>query len=109
MTCLSERGLICTVEGLDPFIPKFIREWYCNMSEQFGTPCTPKYGRIFLRGYIYGITPESFNRFMQTSEVEEVMEIDMDEVAQVITGNRESVWQSLFLAKLLTVSTAVLY
>ena len=104
------RGLIGTVEGLDPFAPSVIREFYCNLSKNFANPDSPKFGRVYLRGRFYELTVERINAFFDTPNIEEPpLEVSMDVVARELTGGYMTQWASRFPAKHLIALMAMLY
>lgn len=61
---LINHGLLSSITHVEPFMPQVIKEFYTNISSKFTRRLSKSIGKVYGKGSVVFITPESINKFM---------------------------------------------
>ncbi|KAI5650114.1 hypothetical protein M9H77_36119 [Catharanthus roseus] len=74
------------------------KEFYANLSEEFGNLENPAYGKVYIRGHVINLSPFSIEHYLSCPHLSDIEgtgveeEVDFDEVTKVLTGHAGVVW-----------------
>ena len=58
----SWRQIVCDVKE---YIPRIIREFYANLSEDVDSEDKPEFQKVFVRGYVYDFSPKVICHYLK--------------------------------------------
>ncbi|XP_019200066.1 PREDICTED: uncharacterized protein LOC109193667 [Ipomoea nil] len=105
---LVTNQLLGSVTKIEPYEEKVVQEFYCNLTKTISTPSNPMYGKAYLRNRFYDFTPDIINRHLGTSEAEQTVEINSEQVAHELTAGNVIFEKNKIKAASLTSKYAIL-
>ncbi|XP_019198083.1 PREDICTED: uncharacterized protein LOC109191866 [Ipomoea nil] len=78
------------------------------MTKTITTPSSSLYGKVYVRGNFYDFTPDIINRCLGTSEIEQEIELNSEQVAKELTAGNVSFEKNKIKAASLTSKYAIL-
>ncbi|XP_019189006.1 PREDICTED: uncharacterized protein LOC109183381 [Ipomoea nil] len=105
---LITNQLLGTVTNIEPYDEEVIQEFYCNLTKSTTIPSSPMYGKIYVRGKLYEFTPDTINNYLGTSEIEQEIELNSEQVAKELTAGNVSFEKNKIKAASLTSKYAIL-
>ncbi|XP_019157205.1 PREDICTED: uncharacterized protein LOC109153798 [Ipomoea nil] len=105
---LITNQLLGTVTNIEPYDKEVIQEFYCNLTKSTTIPSSPMYGKIYVRGKFYEFTPDTINNYLGTSEIEQEIEINSEQVAKELTAGNVRFEKNKIKAASLTNKYAIL-
>ncbi|XP_019183656.1 PREDICTED: uncharacterized protein LOC109178478 [Ipomoea nil] len=105
---LITNQLLGTVTNIEPYDEEVIQEFYCNLTKSTTIPSSPMYGKIYVRGKFYEFTPDTINNYLGTSEIEQKIELNSEQVAKERTAGNVSFEKNKIKAASLTSKYAIL-
>ncbi|KAH6811457.1 hypothetical protein C2S51_025219 [Perilla frutescens var. frutescens] len=92
----SKLEVLRSVTYVKPYVAKIVKQFYANLSHDFANPSSKLYGKVFVRGKIFTVTPARINKFLGAPNVikpdEEVDEKLKAQMVNVLTGGQADVW-----------------
>ncbi|KAH6780837.1 methionine sulfoxide reductase B 1 [Perilla frutescens var. hirtella] len=93
---LKKRKLLGSVTYARPYIAEIVRLFYANLSLEFGNLSSKQYGKVYVRGKFFCVTPVRINKILglpnaveSDKEIDEALEAKM---ADVLTGGQADLW-----------------
>lgn len=106
----KERHLLSTLTYTTPYCPNLIFEFYSNLETSFRDERSVNYGKVYVRGHIFTITPKIINNYFHIpGSFPESHTRNMNEVAALISGQRVLTWPKKFAASSLTSLYTILH
>ncbi|XP_012845373.1 PREDICTED: uncharacterized protein LOC105965377 [Erythranthe guttata] len=110
---LKTQGLLGTIVSAQPFERSVIVEFYANLSDRFSVVGSRGYGKVYVRGSFYSVTPALINEFYKCpNEVSSKPSVSKDTLASVHTAKVLKKWhgpKSAFHVSKLTQLYSVLF
>ncbi|XP_012856009.1 PREDICTED: uncharacterized protein LOC105975360 [Erythranthe guttata] len=110
---LKTQGLLGTIVSAQPFERSVIVEFYANLSDRFSVVGSRGYGKVYVRGSFYSVTPALINEFYKCpNEVSSKPSVSKDTLASVLTAKVLKKWpgpKSAFHVSKLTQLYSVLF
>ncbi|XP_012827976.1 PREDICTED: uncharacterized protein LOC105949227 [Erythranthe guttata] len=90
---LKSQGLLGTIVSAQPFERSVIVEFYANLSDRFSVVGSRGYGKVYVRGSFYSVTPAPINDFYKCpNEVSSKPSVSKDTLAFVLTAKVLKKW-----------------
>lgn len=92
---LERLGLLRASTYARPFVADIVKQFYANLIQSYSNTTSKKYGKTYVRGGIYTISPWTINRFLgRENYVDTMVRSNVATIARILTKDKDHEWRA---------------